>query len=81
MSMSFAHLLTFLRRATAVSIMLAFSVPTAWGATSPAKITIHIPGKSLAVMVLYFGKDKGLFFEEGIERSLWQCHRQSPLLL
>ena len=70
MSMSFAHLLTFLRRVTAVSIMLACSAPIAWGASSPVKITVHIPGKSLAVMVLYFGKDKGLFFEEGIDAQL-----------
>jgi hypothetical protein len=49
--MSFAYLLTFLRRAAALpalmSIMLALSVPFAWGASSPIKITIHIPGKSL----------------------------------
>ena len=70
MSMSFAHLLTFLRRVTAVSIMLACSAPIAWGASSPVKITVHIPGKSLAVMVLYFGKDKGFFFEEGIDAQL-----------
>jgi len=68
--MSFAHPLTFLRRATAVSIMLAFSAPIAWGATSPTKITIHIPGKSVSVMVFYFGKDKGFFFEEGIDVQL-----------
>jgi ABC-type nitrate/sulfonate/bicarbonate transport system substrate-binding protein len=70
MSMSFAHPLTFLRRATAVSILLAFSAPIAWGATSPTKTTIHIPGKSLSVMVFYFGKDKGFFFEEGIDAQL-----------
>jgi hypothetical protein len=43
--MSFAHPLTFLRRAMAIpapmSIMLALSVPLAWGASSPIKITIH----------------------------------------
>jgi ABC-type nitrate/sulfonate/bicarbonate transport system substrate-binding protein len=70
MSMSFAHPLTFLRRATAVSIMLAFSAPIAWGATSATKTTIHIPGKSVSVMVFYFGKDKGFFFEEGIDAQL-----------
>jgi ABC-type nitrate/sulfonate/bicarbonate transport system substrate-binding protein len=70
MSMSFAHPLTFLRRATAVSIMLAFSAPIACGATPPTKITIHIPGKSISVMVFYFGKDKGFFFEEGIDAQL-----------
>jgi NitT/TauT family transport system substrate-binding protein len=73
-SMSFAHPMTFLPRATVmpvlISIMLALSVPLAWSASSPIKITIHIPGKSLAVMVLYFGKDKGLFFEQGIDAQL-----------
>ena len=70
MSTSFAHPLTFLRRATAMSIMLAFSALTAWGAMSPTKTTIHIPGKSLSVVVFYFGKDKGFFFEEGIDAQL-----------
>jgi NitT/TauT family transport system substrate-binding protein len=70
MSMSFAHTLTFLCRATAISIMLAFSAPIAWSATSPTKITIHIPGKSISVIVFYFGKDKGFFFEEGIDAQL-----------
>ena len=70
MAMFFAHPLTFLRRTTAVSILLAFSAPIAWGATSPTKITIHVPGKSLTVMVFYFGRDKGFFFEEGIDSQL-----------
>jgi ABC-type nitrate/sulfonate/bicarbonate transport system substrate-binding protein len=70
MPMSFSHPLSFLRRVTAVSIMLVFAAPTAWGATSPTKITIHTPGKSLSVMVFYFGKDKGFFFEEGIDAQL-----------
>src|SRR5215470_16609403 len=74
MLMFFAHPLTFLRRAMAIhtllSIMLALSVSLTWGASSPIKITIHIPGKSLTVMVFYFGKDKGFFFEEGIDAQL-----------
>lgn len=70
MAMFFAHPLTFLRRTTAVSILLAFSAPIAWGATSPTKITIHVPGKSLTVMVFYFGRDKGFFFDEGIDSQL-----------
>src|SRR5882724_9681211 len=61
MSMSFAHPLTILRRATAIAFMLAFSAQIAWDATAPTKITIHVPGKSLTVMVFYFGKDKGFF--------------------
>ena len=72
--MSFAYLTTFLRRATVVpifaSIVLTLSVPIAWGAASPTKITIHIPGKTLAVMVFYFGKDKGFFSQEGIDAQL-----------
>src|SRR5262249_18499119 len=74
MLMFFAYSLTFLRRAMVfhplVSIMLVLSVPLAWGASSPKKITIHIPGKSLIVMVFYLGKDKGFFFEEGIDAQL-----------
>jgi NitT/TauT family transport system substrate-binding protein len=50
--------------------MFIFSVPIVWGASSPTKITIHIPGKTLAVMVFYFGKDKGFFSQEGIEAQL-----------
>ena len=53
-----------------VPILLAFSGPFGWGASSPVKITIHIPGKSLTVMVFYFGKDKGFFSEEGIDAQL-----------
>ncbi len=70
MSTFFVHPLMFLRRVTTISIVLAFLVPTAWGATAPTKITIHIPGKSLSVMVFYFGKDKGFFLEEGIDAQL-----------
>jgi ABC-type nitrate/sulfonate/bicarbonate transport system substrate-binding protein len=51
-------------------IVLTSSAPVGWGASSPMKITIHIPGKSLAVIVFYFGKDKGFFYEEGIDTQL-----------
>ena len=72
--MSFAFLTTFLQRATAapvfIYIIFLFSVPIVWGASSSTKITIHIPGKTLAVMVFYFGKDKGFFSQEGIEAQL-----------
>jgi ABC-type nitrate/sulfonate/bicarbonate transport system substrate-binding protein len=72
--MSFAYLTTFLQNATAVPVFIyiifIFSVPIVWGASSPTKITIHIPGKTLAVMVFYFGKDKGFFSQEGIEAQL-----------
>jgi NitT/TauT family transport system substrate-binding protein len=36
-------------------------------ASQPAKVTIHIPSKSLALMPYYFGKDKGFFPREAIE--------------
>jgi sulfonate transport system substrate-binding protein len=62
-----------LRKATVMTalifIMFAVCLPT-WGASSPTKVTIHIAGKSLAVMVFYFGKDKGFFLEEGIDAQL-----------
>jgi NitT/TauT family transport system substrate-binding protein len=53
-----------------IGIVLAFFASFGWAASSPIKITIHIPGKSLTVMVFYFGKDKGFFSEEGIDTQL-----------
>ena len=38
-------------------------------ASSPSKVTVHVPSKSLAIMPYYFGKDKG-FFSELIEPQL-----------
>jgi len=40
------------------------------GASQPAKVTIHIPSKSLSLMPFYFGKDKGFFPKEVIELQL-----------
>ncbi len=78
--MSFAYPLTFLRRAMAIaalmSIMLALSVPFAWSASSPIKITIHIPGKSLTVMVFFLARIRVSFSRRESTRSLWRCHRQ-----
>ena len=72
--MSFAHLTTFLRRAILISsfaaIVVTISVSMVWGASAPTKITIHIPGKTLAVMIFYLGKDKGFFSQEGIDAQL-----------
>jgi ABC-type nitrate/sulfonate/bicarbonate transport system substrate-binding protein len=70
--MALTRLTTFLRRAMPffIFIMFVLSVPIAFGASSPTKITIHIPGKTLAVMVFYFGKDKGFFSQEGIDAQL-----------
>jgi ABC-type nitrate/sulfonate/bicarbonate transport system substrate-binding protein len=31
-----------------------------------AKVTVHIPSKSLSLMPYYFGKDKGFFAGEGV---------------
>jgi len=70
--MALIRLTTFQRRAMPFFILLMFglSIPIAWGAATPTKITIHIPGKTLAVMVFYFGKDKGFFSQEGIDAQL-----------
>ncbi|MGE5219249.1 MAG: ABC transporter substrate-binding protein [Chloroflexota bacterium] len=40
------------------------------GAAAPAKVTIHVPSKSLSIMPYYFGKDKGFFAVEQIEPQL-----------
>lgn len=71
--MSFAYTLAFLCRSTGVptlTILLFSSVPMCWGAGAPTKITIHVPGKTLAVLAFYFGKDKGFFSQEGIDAQL-----------
>jgi ABC-type nitrate/sulfonate/bicarbonate transport system substrate-binding protein len=39
-------------------------------ASSPTKVTVHVPSKSLAVMPYYFGMDKGFFSPELIEPQL-----------
>ena len=41
-----------------------------WTASSPTKVTIHVPSKSLSIMPYYFGKDKGFFAPELIEPQL-----------
>jgi ABC-type nitrate/sulfonate/bicarbonate transport system substrate-binding protein len=72
--MALAYLTKLLRTGAHMSfftaIVLAVSVPIVWSAASPSKITIHVPGKTLAVMVFYFGKDKGFFAQEGIDAQL-----------
>lgn len=72
--MSIVYLTTFLRRGALMPfftvIVLTITVPMVWGASSSTKITIHIPGKTLAVMVFYFAKDKGFFSQEGIDAQL-----------
>ncbi|HWH79802.1 MAG TPA: ABC transporter substrate-binding protein [Candidatus Binatus sp.] len=39
-------------------------------ASTPIKVTIHVPSKSLSIMPYYFGKDKGFFAAEQIEPQL-----------
>jgi NitT/TauT family transport system substrate-binding protein len=72
--MSSAYTLTPARKpifvAVLIVVMLALSVGFDWAASSPMKTTIHIPGKSLTVMVFYFCKDKGFFLEQGIDAQL-----------
>lgn len=51
--------------------MLASISPSLGRAASqPAKVTISIPSKSLALMPFYFGKDKGFFPRETVEIQL-----------
>jgi NitT/TauT family transport system substrate-binding protein len=49
---------------------LVLPLQTAHGAAAPAKVTIHVPSKSLSIMPYYFGKDKGFFAAEQIEPQL-----------
>lgn len=41
-----------------------------WTASSPTRVTIHVPSKSLSIMPYYFGKDKGFFAPELVEPQL-----------
>jgi NitT/TauT family transport system substrate-binding protein len=58
-----------------VVIFLVASLPVgfvslAHAASSPARVRIHVPSKSLSLMPYYFGMDKGFFAAEGIEPEL-----------
>jgi len=44
--------------------------PFIWAASSPMRVTIHVPSKSLSIMPYYFGKDKGFFAPELVEPQL-----------
>jgi len=72
--MSVTYMVTFLRRDTLArfftAIILTMTVSAARAASSPTKITVHVPGKTLNVMAFYFGKDKGFFAQEGIDAQL-----------
>src|ERR1043165_9946426 len=69
-AISLEYLTPFLRRGILTAIVLTLTVTAVWGASSPTKITIHVPGKTLNVMAFYFGKDKGFFSQEGIDAQL-----------
>jgi ABC-type nitrate/sulfonate/bicarbonate transport system substrate-binding protein len=51
-------------------LLLALALDSAYGASAPTKVTIHVPSKSLSIMPYYFGKDKGFFAVEQIEPQL-----------
>jgi ABC-type nitrate/sulfonate/bicarbonate transport system substrate-binding protein len=60
-----------------VRFCLAIAIATLIGlfervdaASTPIKVTIHVPSKSLSIMPYYFGKDKGFFAAEQIEPQL-----------
>jgi ABC-type nitrate/sulfonate/bicarbonate transport system substrate-binding protein len=51
-------------------VALGLTAPSSHAAAQPAKVTISIPSKSLALMPYYFGNDKGFFPRETIEIQL-----------
>jgi ABC-type nitrate/sulfonate/bicarbonate transport system substrate-binding protein len=53
---------------TAPGIVLVTAL--GWTASSPTRVTIHVPSKSLSIMPYYFGKDKGFFAPELVEPQL-----------
>src|SRR6266705_1703747 len=53
---------------TAPVVLLVTSL--SWAASSPMRVTIHVPSKSLSIMPYYFGKDKGFFAPELVEPQL-----------
>ena len=53
---------------TALVVLLVTSL--GWTASSPMRVTIHVPSKSLSIMPYYFGKDKGFFAAELAEPQL-----------
>src|ERR671925_714184 len=61
------RIFTLLSVVGVIVLLFATSGPAA---SSPTKVTGHVPSKSLAVMPYYFGKDKGFFSPELIEPQL-----------
>ena len=50
--------------------VFSFSAPSIWAVSTPTKVTVHVPSKSLSIMPYYFGKDKGFFAAEQVEPQL-----------
>jgi NitT/TauT family transport system substrate-binding protein len=61
------RIFTLLSVVGVIVLLFATSGPAA---SSPTKVTVHVPSKSLAVMPYYFGKDKGFFSPELVEPQL-----------
>jgi ABC-type nitrate/sulfonate/bicarbonate transport system substrate-binding protein len=57
------------RRAITALVFLLLA-QSGFAASTPTKVTIHVPSKSLSLMPYYFGKDKGFFSAEQIEPQL-----------
>ena len=53
----------------AIACVTFFAAATQ-AASSPTRVTVHVPSRSLAIMPYYFGKDKGFFSREAIEPQL-----------
>jgi ABC-type nitrate/sulfonate/bicarbonate transport system substrate-binding protein len=53
-----------------VAVSLVAFISCGHAASSPTRVTVHVPSKSLAIMPYYFGKDKGFFSPELIEPQL-----------
>lgn len=53
-----------------LGLLIGLADPFTWAASSPTRVTIHVPSKSLSIMPYYFGKDKGFFPPELVELQL-----------
>jgi ABC-type nitrate/sulfonate/bicarbonate transport system substrate-binding protein len=53
-----------------LGLLIGLADPFTWAASSPTRVTIHVPSKSLSIMPYYFGKDKGFFPPEMVELQL-----------
>ena len=64
------HIFRWFLAVCLTAVVLALPARLSRAASQPAKVTIHIPSKSLALMPFYFGKDKGFLPRETIEMQL-----------